>query len=109
MVDDSYYRNKIMMSEPLENPCPRMTKLGYTYNYRTGLIDETPYYTRVEEDMIIYAGESYTIQFNLGSHGVVFIMHDDNAEYYGGKPTFFASQELLECVEEVMEKLGWRE
>ena len=110
MNDDSYYRNKVLNSgRYIPDPCERMKKLGYTYTFRRGLVDETPYYTRVEEDTIIYTGDNYSIQFNLGSRGIVLVMNHDNAEYYGDKPTFFVSQELIECIDEIMRKLGWRE
>lgn len=91
----------------LENPCPRMAELGYNYSYIKGLVDETPYYKRVCEDRILYTGEKYNIQFNLYSKGIVLIMHDDNADFYGNKPTFFVTKELLECIDEITRKLGW--
>lgn len=96
-------------AKPIENPCPRMYELGYNYNYHKGLVDETPHYTRVEEDSIIYTGKTYNIQFNLASRGMVLVMHDDNADYYGNKPTFFISKDLMECIDEITEKLGWRD
>ena len=95
--------------EPIGNPCPRMEELGYIYNYRKGFVDETSYYTRVEEDAIIYTSKKYTVQFNLASKGMVLVMHDDNADCYGNKPTFFVNNDLLECIEEIVRKLGWRE
>ena len=94
--------------EIIENPCPKMNELGYTYNYVKGLVDETSYYKRVEEDRIVYTGERYNIQFNLASREMVLVMHNDNADCYGNKPTFFISGELMECIDEIAEKLGWK-
>ena len=94
---------------PIENPCPKMSELGYSYNYRKGLVDATPHYTRVEEDAIIYTGKRYNIQFNLAGREIVLVMHEDNADYYGNKPTFFVSGDLMECIDEITEKLGWKE
>ncbi len=99
----------MMDAKPLENPCPKMSELGYSYNYRKGLVDATPHYTRVEEDVIIYTGERYNIQFNLAGREMVLVMHDDNADYYGNKPTFFISGELMECIDEITKNLGWRD
>lgn len=94
---------------PIENPCPRMYELGYNYMYHKGLVDKTSYYTRVEEDSIIYTGERYNIMFNLASRGMVLTMHDDNADCYGNKPTFFISKDLIECIDEIVTKLEWKE
>ena len=91
----------------IKNPCPRMTALGYNYEYVKGLVDKTPFYTRVEEDRIIYTGKMYTVQFNLDSKGMVLIMHDDNADVYGNKPTFFVTKDLMECIDEITRNLGW--
>lgn len=99
----------MIAAPPFENPCPKMSELGYTYNYQKGLVDATPYYTRVEEDFIIYTGKTYNIQFNLASRSMVMVMHDDNAEYYGNKPTFFITEELMGCIDEITKKLGWRD
>lgn len=95
--------------EIIENPCPRMWELGYSYNYHKGFVDETPYYKRVEEDYILYTGERYNIHFNLASKGMVLVMHEDNADYYGNKPTFFIDENLGECIDEIVRKLGWRD
>ncbi len=69
----------------------------------------TPYYTRVEEDTIIYTGKRYNIKFNLASREMVLVMHDDNADYYGNKPTLFIDEDLIECIDEITRKLGWRD
>lgn len=84
-----------------------MTALGYNYEYIQGLVDKTPYYERVEEDRILYTGKDYNIQFNLSSKGMVVAMHNDNADYYGNKPTFFITKELGECIDEITRALGW--
>lgn len=93
----------------MENPCPKMEELGYIYNYNEGLVDETPYYKKASEDTILYTGHDYNIQFNLESKTMVMVMHNDNADCYGDKPTFFLSKDLLSCVEEIVQKLGWKE
>ena len=93
--------------EPIENPCPEMIDLGYTYEYRKGLIDKTPYYTRVEEDCIIYTGDKYILRFNLASRALVISMRDDNALYYGGEPTFFINEKLNSCINKITHNLGW--
>lgn len=111
MISDEEIKriNEGINSEPIENPCPAMDGLGYTYNYHKGLVDKTPYYTRVEEDSIIYTGERYNIMFNLASRGVVLIQKEDNADCYGGKPTLFLDNRLLKCINEIRTKLGWDE
>lgn len=101
--------NAMRASKPIENPCPRMQELGYKYFYRKGLVDETPHYTRFEEDVIVYMGEKYNIQFNLASRGVVLSMNEDNAECYGGRPTAFLSKEVLNCIQDITETLKWRD
>lgn len=93
----------------IKNPCPRMTALGYNYEYVKGLVDKTPYYERVEEDRILYVGKLYTLQFNLSSKAMVLVMHEDNAEYYGNRPTFFITKELMDCIDEITKNLGWND
>ena len=110
MRDDVINRlHEMKDAKPIENPCPRMFDLGYNYMYRKGFVDKTDEYERVEEDVIIYTGKKYNIQFNLASRDMVLVMHEDNADYYGNKPTFFITNELLECIDEIVKKLGWRD
>lgn len=99
--------NKMKDNPPIENPCLYMESLGYRYEYRKGLIDKTPYYTRVEEDSIVYIGKKYIIKFNLASESVVISMIENNAEYYGGHPTMFLDNVTLECINIIRKKLGW--
>lgn len=84
-----------------------MEELGYTYEYHKGMVDKTPYYERVEEDSIRYHHPKRDIIFNLGSKEVVIQEVEDNATYYGGKPTLFFHPNLIRCMNEIMEKLGW--
>ena len=108
MNEETKTRLKEMVdANPIPNPCPEMEQLGYMYEYRKGLVDKTPYYTRVEEDVIIYESEKYVIQFNLASRDMVLIMKEDNAEYYGDRPTFFITKELNDCINVITHALGW--
>ena len=92
----------------MENPCPKMEELGYNYNYNKGFVDETPHYTRVEEDRIIYTGHDCNIHFNLGSKTMVIIMHNDNADYYGNKPTFFLNKDLYRVLKRLFKSWDGR-
>ena len=96
-------------SKPLDDPLPYMETLGYHYTYKKGLIDATDHYTRVEEDSMIWENDKRFIQFNLASRCIVIQLKEDNANYYGGMPTFFLDNELLKCIEEIRHKLGWDE
>ena len=110
MNEETKTRLKEMVdAKPIPNPCPMMESFGYMYRYRKGMVDKTPHYTRVEEDAIIYESEKYIVQFNLASYSVVMIMKDDNAEFYGGKPTMFFDESFFKCINEVIDKLGWNE
>ena len=95
--------------EPIPNPCPMMESFGYTYKYRKGLVDVTPYYTRLEEDVIIYENQRYIVQFNLASRSVVMVMKENNGEFYGGKPTMFFDESFFKCIDTVRKNLGWNE
>lgn len=106
-VQDRIYES--VNGKPIPNPVPYMEQLGYKYDYRKGMVDKTPHYTRVEEDSIIYTGEKYIIMFNLSSRCVVLSQIEDNANFYGGKPTMFLDNDLLRCINEIREKLGWDE
>ena len=86
-----------------------MEELGYEYRFIMGDVDKTPYYERVSEDRIIYDGERYSLQFNLWSKAMVLVMHEDNAEYYGNRPTFFITKELMDCIDEITKNLGWND
>ena len=101
--------NEGINNKPIPNPCDAMDKLGYAYTYRKGLVDKTSHYTRVEEDSIEYVGEKYIISFNLASRCVVISAKEDNADFYGGKPTMFLDNDLLKCINEIREKLGWND
>ena len=94
---------------PMENPCDEFEEIGFKYEYIKGMVDETPHYTRYEEDRIVYTSEdgSIKIQFNLAAHGVVLQKKDSNGEYYGGYETVFLSSEVCLCISKVIRKLGW--
>jgi len=110
MNDDERERITSMVNEkPIPNPCPMMESFGYKYEYRKGLIDKTPYYTRVEEDSLVYTSNKYILRFNLASRVLVISMVDDNAIYYGGKPTLFFDTSFIHCINEIMKALGWDE
>ena len=94
-------------TKPIGNPCPDMEKLGYEYEYCKGLVDKTPHYTRVEEDSIVYHNPRRSIRFNLASRKIVIQELEDNAEYYGGKPTLFFDPKLIRCINEIIDRLGW--
>lgn len=94
---------------PLENPCDEFEEIGFKYEYIKGMVDQTPYYVRFEEDRIVYTSEDgrIKIQFNLGAHGLVISKQGSNGEYYGGYETFFLSGEVCLCISKVIRKLGW--
>jgi hypothetical protein len=100
-ASDAKLIGEMVTWKPIPNPCPKMEELGYSYEYRKGLVDETAHYTRVEEDSIIYTGKDYILRFNLVSNCLVISQVNDNSDYYGGKPTLFLTQELLECIEKI--------
>lgn len=95
--------------KPMENPCYEFEEIGFKYEYIKGMVDETPHYTRYEEDRIVYTSEdgSIKIQFNLAAHGVVLQKKNGNCEFYGGYETFFLSGEVCACISKVIRKLGW--
>ena len=85
-----------------------MEELGYKYTYLGGRYDsDNPLCVTISEERIIYEGEKYSLQFNLWSKAMVLVMHEDNAEYYGNRPTFFITKELMECIDEITKNLGW--
>ena len=109
MISETTQQNirSMMDAKPIPNPCPEMETIGYKYEYCKGLVDETPYYTRVEEDSIVYTSDKYIIQFNLASKSVVLSMNNNNGAFYGNKPTAFLNNDLLKCIEDIRHKLGW--
>ena len=77
-----------------------MDTLGYHLDYISGGTDN--------EDVIVYTGDKYKIQFNLFSKKVVITLLEDNSKYYDN-PTIFLDNVTLECIDIVRERLGWRE
>ena len=109
MTDDTQELIEKMQNEkPIENPCPRMKDLGYDYKYVKGLVDKTDYYTRVEEDKITYQNGKYKIAFNLASKGMVVTDLSGSFKHYG-KPTIFLNKNVIECIHEIYDKLGWND
>ena len=96
-------------ANPIPNPCPEMEQLGYEYKYQKGLIDKTQFYTRLTEDTIVYVHPQRRIQFNLASRTIVISETEDNAQYYGGRPTLFFHPNLIKAMNEIMDRLGWNE
>ena len=79
------------------NPCLFMATLGYHFEFIRGTDSE---------DLIVYTGDKYKIQFNLFSENVVITLLKNNSEYYGN-PTVFLDNVTLECISIIREKLGW--
>ena len=110
MNEDVKHRlEKMKDCEPIPNPYPEMEQLGYKYVYQKGLIDKTPFYTRLAEDTIVYVHPKRRIQFNLASRSIVISETEDNAQYYGGRPTLFFHPNLIKAMNEIMDRLGWDE
>ena len=93
--------------KPIPNPCPEFEEIGYKYIYQKGMIDKTKFYTRVEEDSMLYVNPRRIIRFNLASRQIVIQETEDNANFYGGKPTLFIHPNLIHCINKVMEVLEW--
>lgn len=96
-------------NKPIPNPCPEMENIGYEYVYHKGMVDKTAHYTRIEEDSILYMHPKRIIRFNLASRQIVIQEMEDNANFYGGKPTLFIHPNLIRLINEVIEKLGWND
>lgn len=64
-----------------------MITAGWEYEYRKGLVDETPHYTRYEEDCIRFKKGDYSVQINM-TNGTI-VIQDLHSEYNYGPPTVF--------------------
>ena len=80
-----------------------MITFGWGYIYRNGLVDETPHYTRYEEDSIRFRKGDYSVQINMTSGTVV--IQDLNSEYNYGPPTVFLRKEELFAICGVVENV----
>lgn len=64
-----------------------MISAGWEYEYKKGLVDNTPHYTRYEEDTIRFKKGDYAVQINMTTGTVV--IQDLHSEYNYGPPTVF--------------------
>ena len=71
-----------------------MIAYGWEYEYNEGLVDETPHYTRYEEDVIRFKKGDDVIQINL-STGTVVIQDLSDTFCYGAPTIFILPKEMM--------------
>lgn len=67
---------------------------NWEYEYKSGLVDKTEHYTRVEEDTIVFKNDRYIIQINTCSLCVVLMYRKDYDGCYDVPTIFLPIKEL---------------
>lgn len=77
-----------------------MKAMGWEFRYHKGLVDKTPHYTRVEEDVIMFKNDRYQVNINTSSAGLVITDLSDSGKCYV-HPTIFLSVEEISALHSI--------
>lgn len=81
-----------------------MKENGWEYLYHHGLVDKTEYYTRVEEDSIMFKNDKYIVQINMSSGSVVIQDKHNSGDFYA-YPTIFLSMREIHAIYTIQEDI----
>lgn len=85
-----------------------MKAMGWEFYFHKGEIDETPYYTRVEEDVLMFKNDRYQININTSSAGLVIMDKHYNENVYSDPTIFLSIEEIsaLFSIQKLLESIA---
>lgn len=85
-----------------------MKAMGWEFYFHKGEVDETPYYTRVEEDVLMFKNNRYQININTSNAGLVIMDKHYNENVYSDPTIFLSIEEIsaLFSIQKLLESIA---